>query len=127
MGVEIVVPVAAFTMVFGICAVVFYYRYKSRQDLQLTMRAVIDSGQPLSAELLEELTASLHAKRDDLRRGVICIAVGLAFVCLAMLTAEHGPGGPLLGISAFPLLVGVAYLVLWRLHSHQESSPNQAG
>ncbi len=127
MGVEIVVPLAAFTMIFGICAVVFYYRYKSRQELQLTVRSAIDSGQPLSAELLVELTASLYAKRNDQRRGVICVAVGLAFICLAMLIGEHGPSGPLLGISAFPFLVGVAYLVLWRMNRDQESSPNQAG
>ena len=58
----IFVPISMFIMVFGIAAVVMFYRFRSRQELQLTVRSAIDSGQALSAEVLEELTAALHPK-----------------------------------------------------------------
>lgn len=116
---DILVPIAMFIMVFGIAAVVMFFRFRSRQELQLTVRSAIDSGQALSAEVLEELTAALHPKKNDLRRGMVLVAIGLAFVAFAYAVGRDQAVGPLLGISAFPFFTGIAYLVLWFLNRDQ--------
>jgi len=109
---EALVPVALFTMIFGIVAIVTFYRFRSRQELQLTIRATLDSGQALSSELLEQLTAALQPQRNDFRRGVILLAIGLAFICLAFVMDDEGVTGPMLGVSAFPIFTGFAYLLM---------------
>jgi hypothetical protein len=115
----IFVPISMFIMIFGICAVVMFYRHRGRQELQLTVRSAIDSGQALSAEVLGELTAALHPKKNDLRRGMVLVAIGLAFVALGYAIGQDEAVGPLLGVSAFPFFTGIAYLVLWFLNRDQ--------
>ena len=110
--VEILVPISMFAMIFGIVAVVMFYRFRNRQELQTTVRAVVESGQPLTAEVLEELTAALRSKSNDLRRGVLALALGFAFVVLANVIGNEEAYRPLLGVSAFPFFIGIAHLVL---------------
>ena len=110
--VEILVPISMFAMIFGIVAVVMFYRFRNRQEMQTTVRAVVESGQPLTAEVLEELTAALRSKSNDLRRGVLALALGFAFVVLANVVGNDEAYRPLLGVSAFPFFIGIAYLVL---------------
>jgi len=112
--VEIIVPVTLFGVICIISGLVVYFRFRSRQELQLTIRSAVESGQSLSADVLAELTAALHPRRNDLRRGMMFIAVGLAVVVFAFAVDEGDAVGPLLGLSAFPFFVGVAYLVMWR-------------
>ncbi len=116
---EMFVPIAMFIMIFGICAVVMFYRFRSRQELQMTVRSAIDSGQALSAEVLSELTSALHPKKNDLRRGMVFVAVGLAFVAFSFAVGEEDAVGPLLGISAFPFFTGIAYLILWSFNRNE--------
>ena len=113
MGVEIVVPLGMFLTIFAIIGIVMFFRFRTRQELQLTVRAAIESGQNLSAEVLEELMASLDSARNDLRKGIIAVAVGLAFVFFSFAIGEEDAEGPLLAISAFPFFIGLAYLGLW--------------
>ena len=109
---EALVPVTLFVMIFGIVAIVTFYRFRNRQELQLTIRATLDSGQALSSELLEQLTAALQPQHNDVRRGVILLAIGLAFVCMAFLIGDEDAVGPMLGFSAFPILTSFAYLLM---------------
>ncbi len=113
MGVEIVVPLGMFLTIFAIIGIVMFFRFRTRQELQLTVRAAIESGQNLSAEVLEELMASLDSARNDMRKGVIAVALGLAFVLFSFAIGEEDAEAPLLAISAFPFCIGVAYLGLW--------------
>jgi len=105
----IFIPLGFFLMVFGIVCSYLYFRHKTRHDVQLTMRAMIESGQPLSAELLEQMTTAIQPQRDDLRRGVILMALGIAILALALIVGEREA----LGVAAFPISVALAYLGLW--------------
>ena len=116
----IIVPVALFMMIFGVVAIVTFYRFRNRQELQLTVRATLESGQARSGELLQQLTAALHPQSNDIRRGVILLAIGLAFVCLAFLVGDGDTFGPLLGISAFPGFTGLAYIMMGYLGQKSE-------
>ena len=117
---DIFVPLALFLMIFGIVAIVTFYRFRNRQELQLTIRATLDSGQALSSELLEQLTAALQPQHNDMRRGVILMAIGLAFVCLAFFVGDEGVLKPLLGFAAFPIFTGCAYLLMGYLRQKSD-------
>lgn len=121
--VEVFVPLGLFLMIFLIIAVVMFFRFRSRQELQMTVRAAIDSGQALSADVLQELTAALHPQRNDLRRGIVLVAIALGFVALAFAVGSHEEVvvAPLLGISAFPFFTGLAYLALWFFNRDDKS------
>ena len=120
MSVEIVVPVALFAALFGTVAIVMMFRHRTRREMQLTVRAAIESGQALSPEILEGLTAALQpAPEADLRRGLVGLGLSLAFAVLAFTVGEPEAQGPILGLAAFPFFVGLAYLVIWRMNRNQ--------
>ena len=120
MEVEIIVPITLFlSVVLGIY-VVGHHRFKTRQEMQLTVRAAIESGQTLSPEVMQQITDAINPPHSDLRRGILFLAVALGFVALALAMGEEDAFGPLMGIAAFPALVGVAYLVLSRLNPNRD-------
>jgi hypothetical protein len=55
----------------------------------------------------------------DLRRGMILLAVALGMVCLGFVLdlggSNYQPLWPLIGAAAFPALIGLSFLVMWRL------------
>lgn len=113
MGVEIAVPLGLFVAIVLVCFLVLFFRFRGRQELQMTLRAAIDSGQTLSPEMLEKLSQAMQEPDKDLRRGAVAMAIGLALVVFAIAVGEDDATGPLLGMSAFPFLIGAAYLLLW--------------
>ena len=121
MGVEVLVPLGLFVMIFGVVATTLYFRFRSRKEVQDTVRALIASGQSLSTELLEELSQGLQSTGDDFRKAVISIGAGLGVVGFAFLVDEGDAIGPLLGIACFPFFIGLAYLFLW-LRSRNDSA-----
>ena len=54
--------------------------------------------------------------KSDLRRGVLLIALGFAIIALGLLIPEEDPNAfrGVLGVSSFPVILGFAYLGLWR-------------
>ena len=111
--IEALIPIVAIVSFFGVIALAFYFRYRSRADIQTTVRTAIESGQELSPELIEGLMDSLTNRHSDLRRGVISIAIGAAVFAFASLVGEEEAEGPLMALSMFPVLIGIAYLGLW--------------
>ncbi len=109
------IPIALF-IVFGIAvSLAFYFRYQTRKEVQASARAAIDKGQELTPELLKSLGEAHEPRSADLRRALFAIAIGLAFVVFALVLNEKEAQRPLIAISAFPFLLGLAYLILWRL------------
>ncbi len=110
---EMLIPIVLFIVIGIVMVLFFYFRHRTRGEIQLTVRAAMEHGQQLTPEVLESLTDSLNSRNGDLRRGVISIAIGGAFFAFATLLGQEDAIGPLMAISAFPFLVGVAYLGLW--------------
>ena len=114
-SVEVFIPVVMFIMI-GVCLGMFiYFRFRARQELQLTVRAAMDSGQSLSSEVIAEITAALHPKKNDLRRGMVFIAIALAFFVFGFAIQDDEAQQIMGGLAAFPFFVGIAYLILWRM------------
>ena len=93
-------------------AVFFWFRFKSRQAMQDTIRHAMDKGQELSPELIDRLGHPKAPKDKDLRLGVIWLAVAIGFAMLSFGIPEEEATGPILGVAAFPGAIGIAYLIL---------------
>lgn len=106
-------PIVLFLTIGGTFALAFYFRYRTRHDVQQTVRTAIERGDPLSPEIIETLASSLTSPFADLRRGIISLAVGAAVCLMAILLDEPDATGPLTALSMFPILIGLAYLGLW--------------
>ncbi len=107
------IPIAFFIATVLVVWIVFVFRYRSRRDLQETYRAAIEQGQQLSPELLEHL-GETRSKNADLRRGIILAGAGLAFAVFGVVLGEEDAVRPMVAVGAFPFLVGLAYLGLWK-------------
>ncbi len=86
--------------------------------MQETIRSALNSGSQLTPELIQALGEPVQPKDGDLRRGVMFMCFGAALFISGLLSGVLGGdrGGAVffMVISTFPLLVGTAYLLLWR-------------
>ena len=112
---EMWVPIVLFAAIAVVISFWLYFRYRSRHALQQTVQAAIEKGQDLSPELLDRLGQPNTSGDTDMRRGVIAIGIGIAFAVFAFVLDERDAVRPLLATAAFPFVIGVAYLALWRL------------
>lgn len=109
------VPIVALLSVALVLCSVFFFRYRSRADIQQTLRAAIEQGQPLSPEILEALGSDFGGSKD-LRKGVVLLAVALGIAGMSLGLEERD----LLAIAAIPTFIGLGYLLLWRLTPAQK-------
>ena len=115
MNEDIIVPVVFFASIAGIVWLVSHYNFKKRLTLHETVRHAIDKGQDLTGSAMEKLALITDPVRADLRRGVLCLAVGVAFGFLGIMVGmEDGEAvRPMIGVASFPVFIGLAYLGLW--------------
>ena len=105
------IPIVLFLSVVGVVAIVISHRLKKTKLLHETIRAMIDKGQPIPPELLQPQEPR-RRPRSDLRRGLVFIAVGVALLITL-------PGGPAKAGGLIPLLMGVAFLVTWKVEANK--------
>jgi len=108
------IPIFLFLAIAVVVSVYLYIRYRTQREVLVTVRQAIERGQELTPELLERLGQTPRGKDADLRRGVIAVALGVALALFGQLVGQEEARQPLLAIGAIPLLVGLAYLGLWR-------------
>ena len=119
------VPFALFGMIAAITLSNRYYRHKERTQLQETLRAAYEKGQPVQPELIEMMQQPpreirrTHGPERDLRRGVFWLAWACALLAGAGAIYYYDPSndatGGLMAIAAIPGFVGAAYLILYFL------------
>lgn len=110
---EDMIPIVLFVVLGTTFGLLFWFRFRARREVQLTVRAAIERGQELTPEFMDRLSDTLANPFGDLRRGAVSIALGLGFMVFAFMVDEPGARGPLTGIASLPLLVGIAYVGLW--------------
>ena len=74
-----------FTAVVGIAVILclfFWFRFRSRAEVQATIRTALDKGQELTPEVIDRLGHPKPPKNKDLRLALIWIALaaGLSVV-----------------------------------------------
>jgi hypothetical protein len=105
-GVDALVSISLFFAIAAVLCLRYYLGYRAKQEVQATVRAALDRGVPITGELLDRIVETPAPKRSDVRRGVIWMSLIVDFEDLWR---------PMLGIGLVPMLLGAAYLVLWRL------------
>lgn len=111
---EVIIPVVMFISVALVFIVWFYLKYRAKSEAQQTIRLALEKGNELSPEVLKQIGDPEPPADRDLRRGMIWIAIGFAMVLLAVGINEDDATGPLMGTASFPVLIGIAYLIMWR-------------
>ena len=118
-AVDILIPIGFFAMIAAIVIMPRYFRSLERQKMAETVRAAIERGQPLPAEVVEALKPEPDQRRPntpqrDLRRGLMLVAVALGLVAAGMLGL--GDGGHVehsaIAAAAIPGFLGVAFILM---------------
>ncbi len=108
--VSLLVPIVFLLSLFVFFGLRLRYRHLDRLAAQETIRGALERGQPLTPELVS--TGRERSPNGDLRRGVISIAIAIAFVAFGFGVGGDDEFGPMTAIASFPLLIGMAYLGL---------------
>ncbi len=134
---EILVALAAVTAPFLMVVAIVVWpkiiRAREQAEMQATVRAALEKGQPLPPELIEAMTRTVPAeplkrpssRARDIRQGIIWLAVGIG-IALFSVVSDWGWGGAwsanqsLLGIATIPATVGAAFLVLGLLNKNRD-------
>ena len=113
-----VTGILAIIMIFGmpvfIIAIIFFFIYRSNAERQKTLRLAIEKSDTLPPEFLEGLKSLQKRPKtpaNDVRAGLILIAIAIALVALDALGHSYMIG-KLSGVAAFPGFIGVALLIL---------------
>lgn len=113
-AVEVLIPISMFLSMGVVISLFFMYRYRARRDLQDTLRTAIEKGQELTPEIIEQLGTPPAAPDRDLRRALIAIGIAAGFALFGVVLGEEDAIRPLLAVSCFPLVVGIAFLLMYR-------------
>ncbi|MDA1073316.1 MAG: DUF6249 domain-containing protein [Proteobacteria bacterium] len=114
---ESMIPVALFLMIGSTFGLFFYFRHKTRQEVQTTIRVALERGQELSPELLDKLTSSLVSPHSDLRRGAVLTASGIGLSGFAAVDGDP----EIFAVSGIVLLIGLTYVGLWYFLNHRKT------
>jgi hypothetical protein len=126
------IPIFAIFAVFGtITAIIVgptWLKSRERQEMQVTVRAALDKGQPLPPELVDALSRDviqkLPSRSRDIRRGVIWLAVGIGLAAFGLINDFNGGWDRdfdgMVGIAAIPLTIGLAFLVLGAINKNRD-------
>lgn len=114
---EVLIPLTFFAMIAAIVVVPSWLKSRERRELQTTLRAAIEKGQPLPPEVIEAMTKNVKTAPtavSDMRTGIIWTAVGVGFGVFGfVLGYEHSDAYyPILGIAAIPVVIGLAFIAL---------------
>ena len=113
---DVIIPIFIFASIVAVIWLFSHYNYKKRLTAHETLRLAVEKGQEVSPELVERMSYLNDPAKSDLRRGILLIAFGAAFICLGLLIPHDEPEAlrGMLGVSSFPIILGFAYLGLWR-------------
>ena len=107
------VPIVMFIGMTVVLCTVVWFRHKSKEGMQQTFRAALDKGQELTPEIIDRLGHPKAAKDKDMRLGVIWLALAIGITAFGFgIPDEEDVARIFMGIAAFPLTIGIAYLIL---------------
>ncbi len=121
---EILIPLGFFAMIAALVIVPRYFKSMERQRVAETLQVAIEKGQPLPTEIIDAMSSNVRtpglppSPQRDLRTGIIWlgIGVGLAAMGAAVSFEEADALYPILGIAAFPIFIGLAFVALATLN-----------
>ena len=119
---EVYIIVAIVSAVVALFLIAQVSRIMRIRALHATLRKSVESGQPLTPELVEKLDRAPEPRVVDQRIGFVLIALGLALIVAAAINGS-GDFRDLVALSIFPLFVGAALLLRLRLSNTRQVEP----
>ena len=101
-----------------IVGLILYFSFSRSRALHKTVRMMVEKGQPVPEALLNP--PPVVRQRSDLRRGIILLSVGAGLMVL--LGALNDWEGGAWSIGFIPFIIGLGYLLVWRLDVHKEEA-----
>lgn len=113
---ELWIPIVSVVGLTIILCLFFWFRYRTRGDMQATIRTAIEKGQELSPEAIDRLGNPKRSQDKDLRLALLWIALALGMAVFGILIPDSDDEAQqvFLGMGAFPFFIGLAYLIMWR-------------
>ncbi len=108
------IPIVMFVAMTVVACAGFWFRFRSRAEVQMTVRAALDKGNELSPELVDRLGHPKRPKDKDMRGGIIWLSIAVALVLIGLAVPGADALRGLLAGAALPLCIGIAYLILHR-------------
>ena len=106
----LLIPLVAIGMPIFIVWIVYYYENKNKEQVHTTLQKLIESGQELSPDVLENIPGFKGEKvkdQNDVRSGLILIGVGIGLA----LFGHFGLGVQVVfGVGLLVLSIGVGML-----------------
>jgi Domain of unknown function (DUF6249) len=123
--IAIISVLAVFGFPVAIVAVIMFSSWARTRSLHRTVRMMVEKGQPVPPELLSSPAAAPVTVRPwyDLRRGIVLVSVGVGVVMFFGISAGWDNGVWALGL--IPGLIGLGYLLAWRLAYRDEKALKQ--
>jgi hypothetical protein len=113
------IPIIAILGIIGAVVARNYFRSRERMEMQQTIRAAIEKGQPLPTEMIEAISRDVRtapSSARDLRAGIVWlgIAAGLVGMAYAFGYSDDAADAfwPFIGFACIPGFIGVAYLIV---------------
>lgn len=107
---EVLIPIFGIVFVFGapvaIVALAMWAYSRKRALMHETLNKMIDSGQPVPAELIAAFDASKPSNHLDKGVILLCVALGLAFFLWVFFDTQFA------SFAAIPGFLGLAFLIL---------------
>jgi hypothetical protein len=127
MGPEIIGPLSFFACIAAIVIVPRYFKSKEREQMQATIRAAIEKGQPLPPEVLDAMTRNVRMRpssQSDLRAAIVWLAwgLGIAGFFIAGSYAWDNDMLPLAYFGAIPIFIGAAYLIMALMNAKKDKA-----
>jgi hypothetical protein len=126
----VAIPIVAivFLSIFGapvlIVVMIGMFALLISRSRQRTIRMMVEKGQPVPAELLAPTRRAVH-QRSDVRRGVVWTMVGLGL--MVFLGAVNDWEGGVWSLGLIPFLIGLGYLMVWKLEGTKNVPPPPPG
>src|SRR5262245_56652265 len=125
----VAIPIVAivFLSIFGapvaIVVMIGIFSIIATRMRQRTIRMMVEKGQPVPAELLAPEVRYVR-RRSDVRRGVVWTMVGLGM--MIFFGAVNDWEGGVWSLGLIPFLIGLGYLLIWKLDKKDIPPPPPA-
>ena len=116
-----IIFLAIFGMPVLIVLTIMYFSFSKSRAMHRTVRLMVEKGQPVPEALLNP--PPVVRQRSDLRRGVKLLMIGVGLMIFFGAVNDWEGGVWSLGI--IPFLIGLGYLLVWRLDVNREDSSSK--
>lgn len=114
------IPIILFICFTVVLVSYFYLSHKNKLSILGTIEKSIESGNPLTPEMLDKISKVTPARVKDLRRGIVLMALGLAAMVASFLFSHEDPAEVFRILSLLPLFVGAGFLLVWKLNRYAD-------